>query len=120
MIDLQELRDSASTPWNAGRWNKNIVSVDGAPVTIPHPSEVSAVVAYHDCGWDEGMHVAVIKLCDGRFMAWENRVGVTGSGFSEDAYGGDAEVWVAWTHDDAVAFMSDQCFELIEDEFLRW
>lgn len=39
--------------------------------------------------WD-GVEAAVLKLKDGRYVSYESTWGPTGSGFSVDAYGGDA------------------------------
>lgn len=53
--------------------------------------------------WD-GEVAAVVKLRDGRYVAWETFWGPTGDGFSEDAYGGDADIVIAATAEDAIRF----------------
>lgn len=42
-----------------------------------------------------GSIVAVVKLKDGRYAAWETSWGPSGHGFSESRYGGNADVIVA-------------------------
>lgn len=41
--------------------------------------------------WD-GISAAILKLKDGRFVSFESFYGPTGTGFYDDAYGGDADI----------------------------
>jgi len=68
------------------------------PVPLPDITEVMSVREYAATkdDWD-GVSVAVLKLTRGRWMTWESWWGPTGDGFSEDAYGGDADVWISDT-----------------------
>jgi hypothetical protein len=71
-------------------------SFDGAAATTFTESDVAEVLYHGHSGEDwDGTEAAVIRLNDGRIVAWESVWGPTGSGFCEDAYGGDAEVWFA-------------------------
>lgn len=67
--------------------------------------DVAEVIAYGETpdGWD-GEVSGVVRLKDGRYVAWETFWGPTGDGFSEDAYGGDADITIAGTLDAAIRF----------------
>lgn len=92
------LKPFGLTPGLGGWSDGEVHSIGGAEVTIPLPErEDVAKVLYHGDtgdGWD-GHEAVVLKLNDGRLMAWETSWGPTGHGFAEDAYGGNAEVWFA-------------------------
>lgn len=78
------------------RWHGSYISVDeteAGSISIDDFDEVLYQGKTLD-EWD-GFSAAVIKLYDGRLVAWETLYGPTGSGFSEDAYGGDANVYFA-------------------------
>lgn len=90
--------------WNGRRSDHGaLVSVDGTPTSEIMLHDVTAIVAYGDSdgrpvqepkgrgSWD-GDAAGIARLVDGRFIAWESWWGPTGSGFSCDAYGGDAEI----------------------------
>lgn len=99
MTDQQQQLQASEideAPWNAYTWDGTTHSIGGVSETIPKLEDVDAVI-YHGRtpeDWD-GMEAAVVRLKDGRLAAWESVWGPTGSGFCEDAYGGDAEVWFA-------------------------
>jgi hypothetical protein len=78
----------------ADHWHGFFVSVDGTEAGTIAEDEVAEVLYQGSSGdtWD-GYEAAVIRLKDGRLVAWETWYGPTGSGFSEDAYGGDADVY---------------------------
>ena len=66
-------------------------------IDLPSIDDVVSVHSYastDDEDWD-GATAAILVLTDGRWMTWESWWGPTGSGFSDDAYGGDADVWIA-------------------------
>lgn len=71
-------------------------SLDGTEIGPFTEPDIAEVLYQGECGdeWD-GVAVAVIRLRDGRLVAWETWYGPTGSGFWPDAYGGDAELLYA-------------------------
>lgn len=77
-------------------WHGRTIGHDGADVHLPSESGVDDVVAQwmDDQGYD-GEVCAVVRLLDGRYMSWETFWGPTGNGFSEDAYGGNADIHFA-------------------------
>lgn len=104
-------------PWNRGSWHGRIISVDGTEDSdgIAHWSCVRSVIAWgqsREDAWD-GECAGVVQLCDGRFISWESSWGPTGSGFSCDAYGGDADVFVASTAIAAIRALSEQSIEIM-------
>ena len=66
------------------------------PVLVVAEWDSGSGFCYSDC-------CALVALSDGRFAAWESWEDVTGSGFCEDAYGGDAEVHIG-PRDEVVRF----------------
>lgn len=86
--------------WSTG----DFISLGGAE-TGPVGKEDVGEVLYHfnsgDNDWD-GKEVAVLCLKDGRFVGYETWWGPTGSGFSEDAYGGDANLYFATNLNDLI------------------
>jgi hypothetical protein len=87
------LRDSDGT------WHGKRVSLDGVSVGDFMPSDIAEVIFQGQepedgDDWD-GKCVAVIKLKDGRLVAWETWWGPTGNGFMEDAYGGEEDLYFA-------------------------
>jgi hypothetical protein len=75
--------------WSDGQ----IIAHNGVSDAMPDKEDVAEILIDMEYGdrWD-GVTAAVVKLKDGRYMAWESFYGPTGSGFSNDAYGGDAVV----------------------------
>lgn len=92
-------RTGGVTPWHAYSWSGRVYlasePLNRIGVALPEPSEVQRIVAAASSGdeWD-GVVAAVVRLKDGRYLAYETFYGPTGSGFYEDAYGGDADVWI--------------------------
>lgn len=85
-------------------WHGHVVSVDGTPTGPFAEADLDKIIfagATDEGAWD-GECAAVVLLKDGRYVAWETTWGPTGDGFSEDAYGGDADVYFASTLDAAV------------------
>lgn len=100
-------------------------SLDGTPATPFKESDVDRVLAFGSCmsrdwrarmkamgraefaGYD-GDECGVALLTDGRYVAWETWWGPTGSGFSCDAYGGDAVVVFAETMAVVVPHISEK------------
>ena len=80
-------------------WHGQMQAIDGASsadFTWQDVAEVIAAAPRTDTrhSWD-GDAVGVVLLKDGRFASWETSWGPTGDGFSEDAYGGDADIFFA-------------------------
>ena len=79
-------------------WNGEAISLDGTATDLPSiEDEAGAKVLYEfQTGnrWD-GDCAGVVRLADGRLMAWEAWWGPTGDSFCEDAYGGDGRVFFA-------------------------
>lgn len=102
-------------PWNTHATHGGIRSLDGAPTSPFTRADVDRIVAYgstaeHD--WD-GHTACVALLTDGRYLSWDSWWGPTGSGFHEDAYGGDQEVMVALDPCIAIAGIPEQRRELL-------
>jgi hypothetical protein len=93
-------KDLRLMPWRqtpGGCWSQgNFVSLDGAAVGSVAEEDVAEVLYFWSDGdtWD-GDEIAVMRLADGRYVAYETWYGPTGDGFSEDAYGGDANLYFA-------------------------
>lgn len=89
MPELRDLGDSPFGDIDSGEY----VSLDGTTAGPIQEEDVEAVLYHGDTGdaWD-GVEAAILKLKDGRFVGYETWWGPTGSGFSEDAYGGDAKL----------------------------
>ena len=84
------------TPGTRGWSEGDFVSVDGAHVGPVEIENVAEVLYYGTTGRDwDGTEAAVMRLQDGRFVAYETWWGPTGSGFSYDAYGGDSNLCFA-------------------------
>lgn len=82
--------------WSSANWHGEFKSINGAPAGAFSESEIAEVLYQADTGddWD-GKCAAVLRLKDGRLVAYETWWGPTGDGFCEDAYGGDADVYFA-------------------------
>lgn len=80
-------------PTNRDNWHGRLISLDGTSAEDFTEQDVVEVVAHGDSGdvWD-GEVAAVLRLTDGRYVSYETFYGPTGHGFSEDAYGGDADL----------------------------
>lgn len=112
MIDIDSISDA---PWSRYEWSGKFISADEAPVDDFSRDDVDAVLAFGTTGdtWD-GDTAGVARLKDGRIIAWESSYGPTGSGFSHDTYGGDADIIVARTVEAAVGHLSKQRRELLQ------
>jgi hypothetical protein len=91
-------------PWHRGTWHGQFLSLDGTVAGDFKPEDIWRVLAVNCTGgsdWD-GTGAAVVQLRDGRWVAWESSWGPTGSGFSEDAYGGDACVYFSSSLEGAI------------------
>lgn len=92
MTGLSDLTNGVN-PFNRGDWTGRLVSLDGTPTDDFTETDVAEVVASGatDDYWD-GTAAAILRLKDGRFVAYETFWGPTGNGFSADAYGGEADL----------------------------
>lgn len=104
-MTLDEFCDKAANqvPWRRGTWWGQFLSLDGTVAGDFKPEEIWRVLAVNNSGgrWD-GVGAAVVQLRDERWVAWESSWGPTGSGFSEDAYGGGANVYFASSLEGAI------------------
>lgn len=94
-VEWRDICDGVN-PFNRGTWHGQLLTRDGTSTEMPTEDDVAEVVAQASTGdqWD-GKVAAVLRLKDGRFVAWETFYGPTGNGFSEDAYGGEADLTFA-------------------------
>lgn len=116
-----ELDSCTEAPWDRGRWNGRLVSIDGCDAADFTREDVDMVIAYGDTGegaWT-GTAAGIALLKDGRFVAWESTWDATGSGFHEDAYGGDADIAFARTIEAAISHISEQAREPLKVRFVR-
>jgi hypothetical protein len=76
-------------------WSGEYIGLDGCTAGHVKESDVDELLYYGEYGSDDydGKAAGVARLKDGRYLAWETWWGPTGSGFSEDAYGGDAPIY---------------------------
>jgi len=81
-------------PWDRHQWTGEFVSVDETPTSDFLEEDVAEVLEYAHTpikDWD-GETVGIVRLKDGRIVAWEAVWEPTGNGFSCDAYGGTADI----------------------------
>ena len=92
-------------PFNTYSWHGGFHGWEGCDDSPFTEDDVAEVIAVGESGdeWD-GSCAALMRLHDGRFACYSTFYGPTGDGFCDDAYGGDAEVWLARTQDEAVRF----------------
>ena len=90
-------------PFARGDWNGRFISLDGTPAVDFTIDDVQTIIASGQEGdeWD-GTVAGVLQLNDGTYVTYETFYGPTGHGFSEDAYGGDADICFASSHKTAV------------------
>lgn len=104
------LTDIDPAPWNRYNWTGEFVSVDGCDASDFTESDVAEVIAWATTdgdGWD-GETAGVVRLNDGRYVAWEAFWGPTGNGFARDAYGGTSDLVFAATAAAAIARLSER------------
>lgn len=95
--------DIDPAPWNRYTWSGSFICIGCPAITDLKREEVEEVLAWWESGdeWD-GRTAGLVRLVNGSFVAWECDYGPTGNGFSEDAYGGDADIVVASTMEGAL------------------
>lgn len=92
-------------PWNRGKWSGQLLTFDDTSTTDFGKNDIAKVLAVNNTGdgWD-GTGAAVVQLKDGRWVTWESMWGPTGDGFSEDAYGGDTNIFFASSIEYAICY----------------
>ena len=107
--------ECSETPLDRGSWDGRLISLDGASTDDFVDTELDEILAYGETapGWD-GNAAGVLRLKDGRFVAWESDWGPTGSGFSADAYGGTADIAFAHTPGKCLEYLSEKSRELLK------
>jgi hypothetical protein len=87
-------------PFGRMGWTGRLISVDGTSAEDFADTVEPEVIAAGESapGWD-GEVACVMRLPDGRFVAYETQWGPTGDGFCCDAYGGDADLFFGATAD---------------------
>ena len=95
-----------SNPFERGDWHGKIWSIDNnislSDFTIDDLDKI-IIQGETGAGWD-GYCAGIALLKDGRYVSWESSWGPTGHGFGADAYGGEAEIYVASTLLEAMKF----------------
>jgi len=102
-------------PW--GRIDGERRSVDGTRVSVIEEDDVAEWLATGPGGSRDRYsdEVCIVRLNDGRIVAWATWSDVTGSGFHSDAYGGDAVLLFGATVEAVLPHLSEQ-----ERETLTW
>ena len=92
MPKIEDLIDTPFGDIDSGEY----VSLDGVPAGPFSEEEVDEILYHASTGdtWD-GVECAVLRLKSGTLVGYETWWGPTGSGFSADAYGGDAKLCFA-------------------------
>ena len=115
MNDIDKI--GGPVPWDRHEWTGSLVSFDGTAIDDFERADVAEVVACTSTkgsSWDT-KSVAVVRLADGRFVAWETWWAYSGDGFCHDAYGGDTDIIFASMAEKAVASLSDQARDLLAE-----
>ena len=109
------IQDISPAPWSRLDWTGEFISVDGCPAGDFAETDVAEVLRWATTprDWD-GDTAGLIRLKDGRFVAWEADWGPTGDGFCCDAYGGTADLVFAHTAEAAVARLTERGRDLLD------
>jgi len=85
-------------PFSRTDWHGRFVSLDDTSTQDFKEDDMDELLAAGETpkDWD-GQVAGVCRLKDGRYVGWETNWGPTGSGFCQDAYGGDADIYVGAT-----------------------
>ena len=117
MIDIDEIPDP---PWVRFQWGGSLIGVGGCDASDFGRDDVDHVVAFISGAWaDVGDIAAIVRLKDGRFAAWTTWEDVTGTGFCNDAYGGDADIYFASTVEAALSTFGEVARESLRGEMGR-
>ncbi len=115
----KEIDNISPAPWTRSGWTGELVSADGTSTEDFTREDVLRVVWFVTTVsdfYDEGHSTGCVQLKDGRFAAWEASVGVTGNGFSCDAYGGTADIVFAKTEVKALSMMTERARDLLAEQ----
>ncbi len=109
------INDISPAPWDRHGWTGELVSVGGCSATDFKEEDVDEVLRFVSTprDWD-GDTAGLIRLKDGRFVAWEADWGPTGDGFCCDAYGGTADIVFAHTPEEALARLTENGRALLD------
>ncbi len=116
-INIDDISEAPWTRYSTG-WSGSLISVDGCDASDFKRDDVARVIVYgwtSDDRWD-GRCAGIAQLHDGRYIGWESSWGPTGSGFHEDAYGGDADILFGRTREAVEARISEAARELWGDQ----
>jgi len=107
--------DMHEVPWSRSSWHGELVSLGGCPASDFTRDDIARVIAWGTTDKDDwdGSCAGLVLLKDDRYVAWESGWGPTGSGFCEDAYGGDADVIFARHADMALREISERCLGML-------
>jgi len=115
---MATIDDIQPQPWMEARhgWCGELISADGASTEDFKRYQVADVLQYATTppGWD-GETAGVIRLKDGRFVAWEAYWGPTGDGFCCDAYGGTADLIFGHSQAAVLKRLSERARNLLID-----
>ena len=115
---MATIDDIQPQPWMEARhgWRGELISADGASTEDFKRYQVADVLQYATTppGWD-GETAGVIRLKDGRFVAWEADWGPTGDGFCCDAYGGTADLIFGHSQAAVLKRLSERARNLLID-----
>jgi hypothetical protein len=111
---VTNIDDIDPAPWGRCGWTGGLVSLEGCPAHDFTRDDVAEVIAWGSTGdeWD-GDTAGIMRLHDGRFVAWEATFGPTGNGFICDAYGGDTDIMFAATEEIARRYLGERARELL-------
>lgn len=115
MSEAPNMADMWNVPWRRSDWSGSFVSADGTATSDVTIDDVAILLAYGETSskdWD-GKTAGIAQLVDGRYISWESWWGPTGSGFNNDAYGGDADIIFAETEETATRAISESARELL-------
>jgi hypothetical protein len=110
----QEMKAPTLTdpPW--GAHDAEAISVLGTLTGTIEESDVAEWLAYGSPStWQQ--EACVVRLKDGRIVAWVTSWDVTGSGFHADAYGGDAVLVFGPSVEAVMPYVPEQ-----DRELLKW
>jgi hypothetical protein len=116
-------------PWNRENWSGEMISADGCSTKDFDRDDVKQLIAWWSYGaGGDGDTAGLVRLNDGRYVAWEAFYANTGDGFRADAYGGDADIIFANSIKAALNYLPEeprnalkqQIGEVAEDESLLY
>lgn len=112
MIAVDEINEA---PWHRHSWSGELTTTDDTATNDFTVEDVARVIAHGTTAKDDwdGKCAGIVRLKDGRYVSWESWWGPTGSGFCNDAYGGDADIVFSRTIKAATLAISESARELL-------